>query len=88
MANVEDPRYKALAHPLRRALLRALKEADAPLLLLTRETGASPSRTANHLRLLLEAGLVGARRQGRRRLYSLRRRALREMADFLRRLSD
>jgi ArsR family transcriptional regulator len=88
MTNAEDRRYKALAHPLRRALLSALKEEDRTLAFLARETGASPSRNANHLRLMTEAGLVRTRQQGRRRAYSLRREGLREMAAFLRGLSE
>jgi DNA-binding transcriptional ArsR family regulator len=88
MTNAEDLRYKALAHPLRRAFLRTMKQADRTLAFLARETGVSPSRAANHLRLMTEAGLVRARKQGRRRVYSLRREALREMADFLRELGE
>jgi DNA-binding transcriptional ArsR family regulator len=88
MTNAEDRRYKALAHPLRRALLSALNEGDRTLAFLATETGASPSRNANHLRLMTEAGLVRTRQQGRRRAYSLRREGLREMAAFLRGLSE
>jgi DNA-binding transcriptional ArsR family regulator len=88
MTNAEDRKYKALAHPLRRALLSALKEKDKTLAFLARETGASPSRSANHLRLLTEAGLVRTRQQGRRRAYSLRKEGLREMTAFLRGLSE
>ena len=37
MTNAEDRRYKALAHPLRRTLLSALKETDKTLASLARD---------------------------------------------------
>jgi DNA-binding transcriptional ArsR family regulator len=88
MTDIADLKYKILAHPLRRALLRTLKEGDRTLAFLARTTGASPSRTSNHLRLMEQAGLIRARKEGRRRVYSLRAESLREMADFLKLLSE
>ncbi len=88
MTDVADLKYKILAHPLRRSLLHTLKGGDRTLSFLAQTTGASPSRTSNHLRLMEQAQLIRVRKAGRRRLYSLKSEGLREMLDFLKLLSE
>jgi uncharacterized protein YndB with AHSA1/START domain/biotin operon repressor len=64
--------FRALADPTRRALLDALYEHDGqPLAALTARHDMTRIAVAKHLRLLEEAGLVVARRQGREKLHYL-----------------
>ena len=88
MAKSDDDAYKALAHPLRRALLAEMTEAGRTLAYLVRQTGASPSRISNHLRLMEQARLVRARQKGRGRVYHLRKEGLQQMLAFLKGLVD
>ena len=88
MTEIEDNRFKALAHPLRRVLLSELKDAPKPLIHLVWRTGASPSRISNHLKLMEEAHLVVARKQGRRRVYALNRKGLLDPLAYLKSLTE
>jgi len=83
MAKNNDDVYKALAHPLRRALLTEMTAAGRTLAYFVRQTGASPSRISNHLRLMERARLVRARPKGRGRVYQLRKEGLQQMLAFL-----
>ena len=67
-----DPVFKALADPTRRFLLDLLFERDGRMLT-ELESGLEMTRfgVMKHLRLLEEAGLVVARRQGREKLHFL-----------------
>ncbi len=60
-----------LDDPIRRALVERLAEGPSCVALLA--TGLPVSRTAvsQHLRILLDAGVVGYRKQGARNVYSL-----------------
>ena len=64
--------FRALADPTRRSLLDALNEQDGQTLVaLTAGREMTRIAVAKHLRLLEEAGLVVARRQGREKLHFL-----------------
>jgi hypothetical protein len=52
MARNDSEKYKALAHPLRRALLGEMSLTGRTLANLVQRTGAAPSRISNHLRLM------------------------------------
>ena len=89
MATGEDDKYKALAHPLRRALLAEMTDSGGRTLShFVRHTGASPSRIANHLRLMQRARLVRARQKGRGKVYNLEKEGLQEMLAFLKGLVE
>lgn len=88
MTETQDDKYKVLAHPLRRALLSEMKDGGRTLTYLVRQTGASPSRISNHLRLAEQAGLIRAEQQGRRRVYTLHKEGLQQVLAFLKRLAD
>ena len=88
MAKADDDKFKALAHPLRRALLSEMKDGDQRLAYLVRRTGASPSRISNHLKLMGQAQLVRARRTGKGRVYQLRKEGLQQVLAFLNGLID
>ncbi|WP_310742249.1 metalloregulator ArsR/SmtB family transcription factor [Microbispora sp. H13382] len=80
----EDTVFAALASPVRREVLRLLRE-DGPQSvqdLASRFAMARPS-FSEHLRVLREAGLVSERRDGRRRLYRLEPVPLVHVRDWL-----
>jgi DNA-binding transcriptional ArsR family regulator len=63
--------YQAIAHPARRELLDALRGGEQPVRMLAERFDSSRPATSQHLRLLLDAGLVSERRVGRENLYRL-----------------
>src|SRR4051812_29209441 len=75
--------FEAIAQPTRREILRLLAGGE-------RSAGAVASRFAvtqpaisQHLKVLRETGLVRERRDGTRRLYSLRAEGLDDLHGFL-----
>ena len=63
--------FHAIAHPARRELLDALRDGESPVRTLAARFESSRPATSQHLRLLLDAGLVGERRLGRENFYRL-----------------
>jgi DNA-binding transcriptional ArsR family regulator len=63
--------FQAIAHPSRRELLDALRTGELPVRSLAERFESSRPATSQHLRVLLDAGLVGERRIGRENLYRL-----------------
>jgi DNA-binding transcriptional ArsR family regulator len=76
-------RFAALADGTRRHLLEQLAAADRPVSELVTGLDISQAAVSQHLRILREAGLVAARKQGRHRYYQLRPAALEELRDWL-----
>jgi DNA-binding transcriptional ArsR family regulator len=83
VADADADVFAALAHPVRRALLdqlagggRSVKDLAAPF-------GTTRQAISQHLRILLAAGLVAERRQGRERIYELRAQPLAEVEQWL-----
>jgi DNA-binding transcriptional ArsR family regulator len=80
--------FKALADPTRRAILDELADRDGQTLfeicsrLLTKHQVASSRQAiSQHIDVLVDAGLVRTRREGRYRFHDLDRRPLEQMAD-------
>ncbi len=73
----------ALADPVRRELVALLARGEVPAGELAGRFPVSRPAISRHLRVLREAGLVTVRTDGRRRLYSLDPRPLRELDDWL-----
>ena len=73
----------ALADPTRRDLLALLARGELAAGELAGRFPVSRPAISRHLRVLREAGLVRSRVEGRRRLYSLDPRPLRELDDWL-----
>jgi DNA-binding transcriptional ArsR family regulator len=72
MTNDDDPVFRALADPTRRALLDKLYERDGRTLTeLESEIEMTRFGVMKHLRILEEAGLVVTRRSGRQKLHFL-----------------
>src|SRR3954462_9140224 len=73
----------ALADPLRRQLVGLLAGGELAAGELADRFPVSRPAISRHLRVLREAGLVTARTDGRRRLYALEPRPLREIDEWL-----
>lgn len=71
-----DPRVqelaRALADPLRLAVLQHLVGGPATVSELVSVTAQAQSKMSNHLRILRDRGLVSVTREGRRQVYELR----------------
>jgi DNA-binding transcriptional ArsR family regulator len=61
----------ALADPTRRTIFERLRHAEKPVGDLARDLPVSRPAVSQHLRVLREAGLVRARRDGTRHFYSV-----------------
>lgn len=75
--------FHAIAHPARRAMLVMLKEGERPVGELAEPFGISLAAVSQHLKILKDAELVTEKRVGRRRLYHLRPKPLREVVDWV-----
>jgi DNA-binding transcriptional ArsR family regulator len=75
--------FNVVAEPARRAILDVLLGGARPVGELVTATGLSQPNTSRHLRILREAGLVGSRPDGQRRLYELRPEGLAELERWL-----
>lgn len=78
----DDDRFRALANPTRRALLRLVRDEPRPVGELAACVGASQPATSQHLAVLREAGLVTVEVDGRRRLYRADIESLAEVREF------
>src|SRR5262245_52385705 len=75
--------FIAIAHPARRQLLDRLAASEQSVNELARPFKMSRPAVSQHLRVLLEAGLVREQRRGRERRYQLRAERLREVQRWL-----
>lgn len=80
--------FKALAYPTRRAILDELAERDEQTLFelcsrlaVKRSVGSSRQAVSQHVDVLVDAGLVETRREGRYRFHHLNPRPLERIAD-------
>lgn len=75
--------FRAIADPTRRALLDQLREGEQPAGDIARCFDMTLSAISQHFRVLLDAGLVQRRRDGRRQLYALSPEPLQCVADWV-----
>lgn len=75
--------FRAISDPTRREILDRLSVGEQPAGELGSHFAISQPAMSQHLRVLREAGLVTTRREGRRRLYRLEPRPLREVYDWV-----
>ncbi len=75
--------YAALAEPHRRQILDLLRDGERPAGELVKRLELSQPGVSKHLKVLREAGLVGFRVDGRRRVYTLRPQPLAEVDAWL-----
>ena len=75
--------FTAIAHPVRRQLLDMLSHKEQSVTELAVPFAMSRPAISQHLRILLDAGLVSEHRQGRERLYHLHAERLLEVQRWL-----
>lgn len=81
-----DPRpevFAAIAHPVRRRILDLLAEEDRHVNAIAGHFDVSRPAISQHLRVLLDAGLVSEQRHGRERRYRLVPEELAQIYDWL-----
>ena len=78
-----DAVFQALADGSRRTVLQILREHPATAGELAEALPIARPGVSRHLRVLREAGLVEARQDGQRRIYTLRPEALVEVDEWL-----
>ena len=79
-----DESLRAVADPTRRAILRLVRDEELPAGAIAQQfQSISRPAVSQHLRVLVDAGLVDVRPDGTRRLYRLRREGLRDAAAFV-----
>src|SRR3954469_13923648 len=83
-----DDAFGVIAHPVRRELLVRLAHAEQRASDLALRLPVSRSAVSQHLRLMLEVGVVSERRAGRERYYTLRPDALTDVQEFLAQLDQ
>jgi DNA-binding transcriptional ArsR family regulator len=76
--------FRAVSDPTRRALLDALQSGERSVqqLAVAEPFGMSRPAISQHLRILLDAGVVQAARQGRQRLYCINREPIRAIYEW------
>lgn len=62
-------RFRVLSEPMRLRLLYLLMEGEKSVTELVEETGALQANVSKHLGMMLDAGIVGRRKQGLRAYY-------------------
>ncbi len=87
MANITTL-FTALADPTRRELFERLSKKEMPVGELARGTRVTRPAVSQHLRVLLEAGLVVCREDGTRRIYSIDSRGVDDMRSYLDKMWD
>jgi DNA-binding transcriptional ArsR family regulator len=75
--------FDAVAQPTRRQILRLLAGRELSASQIASEFAVTQPAISQHLKVLRETGLVNERREGTKRLLSLRPEGLGELNDFL-----
>jgi DNA-binding transcriptional ArsR family regulator len=79
---VSPDAFHAISEPNRRVLLDALREGEQPVGTLVEAAGLSYSLVSQHLKVLLDSGVVARRPDGRQRIYRLEAAPLRAVHDW------
>ena len=77
---------QALADPTRRAIFERLRKGEQPVGVLADGLDVTRPAVSQHLKVLEGAGLVRARQEGTRRIYSVEIRGLEELRRYLDRM--
>src|SRR4051794_32847774 len=78
-----DVVLRALADPHRREILRMVQRGELPAGQIAASFTMSQQAVSQHLAVLKKAGLLAERRDGTRRLYSLRTESLQPLRNLL-----
>ena len=76
-------KFAALADGTRRTIFEILRGGEKPVGEIASRLPVSRPAVSQHLKVLLEAGLVELRPEGTRHLYRIRRKGLEEMGSYL-----
>jgi DNA-binding transcriptional ArsR family regulator len=79
----EDRIFQALADPSRRAIFESLTRGEAAVKELTARFDISQPAISQHLAMLKGAGLVDARREGRRVYYRVQPSGMKPLIDWI-----
>lgn len=71
LAELIARRFRVIGEPMRIRLLDRLREGEATVLELTEVLGASQQNVSKHLQVLLEAAIVGRRKEGNHAYYAI-----------------
>ena len=82
-AEREPEVFGAISHPARRRMLDLLAEGDRPVNAIAGHFEMSRPAVSQHLRVLLDAGLVTEQRHGRERRYRLAPERLGPVRDWI-----
>lgn len=78
-----DAVLRALAEPQRRRILQLVRDGEQPAGAIAEHFDITHQAVSQHLRVLKDAGLLTERRDGTRRLYTIRPEALESLREFL-----
>ena len=76
-------RFKALSEPMRLRLVYALMDGEKTVSQLVRETGALQANVSKHLGILLDAGILGRRKEGTSAYYRITDETVFELCDLV-----
>ena len=71
LAELIARRFRVIGEPMRIRLLDRLRDGETTVNDLTEALGASQQNVSKHLQVLLEAGIVGRRKQGNHAYYGV-----------------
>ena len=75
--------FGAISHPARRRMLDLLADGERPVNAIAEQFAISRPAVSQHLRVLLDAGLVTEERHGRERRYRLAPEQLEPVRDWI-----
>jgi DNA-binding transcriptional ArsR family regulator len=75
--------FEAIAQPKRREILRLLAAGELSAGQIATHFDVTQPAVSQHLKVLKDVGLVNERREGTKRLLSVRPEGLRDLGDFL-----
>ena len=76
-------RFKALAEPTRLRLIAALMDGEKTVSELVEETGGLQANVSKHLGVLLDAGILGRRKQGLHSFYRITDETVYELCELV-----
>ncbi len=76
-------RFKALAEPSRLQILQTLRQGEATVTSLVKQTGLSQANLSRHLRVLLGMGFVERRKEGLHAWYRLADQDVLQLCDLV-----
>jgi DNA-binding transcriptional ArsR family regulator len=83
MTLTNQPLFKALSDPTRRAILKQLSDRDMTIVEVTQNFDMTRAAVKKHLTILTDGGLVTVRPRGREKVNSLNPDGLRPLRDWL-----